>query len=670
MIKSVSAKTALFAAAALLAASLPAPGAAATPQPETQSPQAGLKINAKASGNHFADDTTASDIVAIDPANVQDAPDVYDDATLAFAPVYDTLPGSWIESSFFEVTGLTEPMPISIVGGEYSMDNADYTSQSDTVVNGAWVKVSLTTPDAYGAATTAQLKIGTQVYTFQVVNIAETDLTNLNDMFESPSDDLQLANGEVSLQGYSLAPLMVKDNAPDNILFKIKDGVLTDVDNNSGTANLKFKSNGDSELETVAYTKPDGKRSALLRLTRGNTDVNFDDADSLLPINDPTTNTQKGVFTALNGTTDTKVEIQTDQRKGKLTKPTEEDDYEAWIKQGSAGIQQIGSSGTVKRLNAFTAVGAIYSGETASFSRQGNLRQIRLGSLKGDQSLAGDPLPLGYLAQDTRVPNLNGNVSRLQGATLLSAVKASLDAGLGGAGNISFDASRGLVTYTLADKTYRFVPLGRVLIDLPTPAVKSAARSRGTVRLNRFAASNAASAAGGAFNLAAQGIQLTMAGSLGYFADLDNAVKSYDPSGTLRLQAEGVIRITLGGADYAVMPASEVTQSNVVNAPAILFTGPSGLAFRDRDGAVQTLYAAPGDISALLVTVRQFDPKATVATQPDGTVQVALQGNNYNFKPSMKLSSPPPGKGNLNLWQENNSFFLRYPDNKVQSFKL
>jgi len=227
-----------------------------------------------------------------------------------------------------------------------------------------------------------------------------------------------------------------------------------------------------------------------------------------------------------------------------------------------------------------------------------------------------------------------------------------------------------LVTYAVNGKTYRFVPLGRALIDLPAPTAKAQARSRGRARLNTFAATNAASTAGGAFNLAALGIQLTMAGSLGYFADFDKALKAADPAGKLRMQAEGVIRITLGGDDYVVIPASEVAVSAVKSAPAFLFTGPSGLAFRDRDGGVQTLYAGPGDISALQIAARQFDNTATVATQPDGTVNMTLLGNLFKLKPSLKLARPPADKNNLNLWSGNNSFFLRYPDGKAQEFGL
>lgn len=674
MTRFIFGKAVFLATFALTTAILPTATIAATPLQSAKSAHAKPKQSIKAAGKRFAEDddtlTDEWDDLLDEELDFWDFPDVFDDPTLSFEPVDDALPGSWIESGFFEITGLSAPATISIIGGEYSVDESDYTSLPGEVVNGTWVKVSLLTPDAFGAAASAQLKIGNQIYTFEVANITETDLASLDEMFEDISDEFELVEGEVVLEKDTTAPLVVKDNTADNILFKMKTGVDTDIDNTSGTANLRFHANNDSDLETVAYFRPDGTRSTLMRLMRGNTDVSFDDADSLLPINDPNSSTQKGSFTALNGTPSTKVEIQSDQRTTRQAKPTEEDVFETWVKEGNANIQQIGSSGTVRKRNAFAAANTVYSGETASFSRKGDLRQIRLGSLKGDQNIPGDPLSLGYLAHDAKVPNLNGNISRLQGASLLSLVKASLDASFAGNGSIAFDESRGLVTYTLGTKTYRFVPLGSALIDLPAPTVKVAARSRNKARLNRFAATSAGSTAAGAFNLAAQGIQLTMAGTLGYFADLEKALKGIDPAGTLQLQAEGVIRIGMGGADYVVIPASEVTQTATKNAPTFLFSGPSGLAFRDRDGGIQTLFAAPADISALLIAARQFDPKATVATQPDGSVQVALQGNNFQLKPSLKLSAPPADKAHLNLWQENNSIFLRYPDGKVQGFGL
>lgn len=599
----------------------------------------------------------------------QDVPDVSDNPVLSFEPVFDALPGSWIESGFYEVSDLDAPSPISIVGGEYSIDQADYTDQPGMVVNGSWVKVMVRSADAYGASVTVQLKIGERSYPFQAVNVAETNLPSLDDMFETPSGDLQLVNGEVELDKDASAPLTVQDDSPENVLLKLKGGINADVDNTSGTANLFIQPNQDSEMETVAYYTPSGKRSTLLRLVRGNTDIRFDDDDSLLPINDPSTNTQKGSFTALSGNKNTQVEIQSDQRQTKQSSPTEEDVYEAWVKEGYADIQQIGPVTTQKR-NGFADVPRVYGGETAAFSRKGEVRQIRLGSLKSDQKIAGDPLPLNYLAKDAKVPNLNGNVNRLQGASLLSALKTSLDASFGGTGGISFDESRGIVTYALGGKSYRFIPLGSAVVQPAAPAPKAATLTPARARLNRFAASNAAMTAAGAFDLVAQGIRLTMAGSLGYFADLEQALKSYDPAGFIRLQAEGVIRITMGGNDYAVMPSSEVTQTAVVKSPAFLFSGPSGLAFRDGGGAVQDLFAAAGDMNTLRLTALQLDPKATVANQPDGTVAVALSGNNYRLRPSLKLTPPPPDKIGLNFWQEKNNIFLRYSDGKVQGFGL
>lgn len=594
-----------------------------------------------------------------------DLPDVFDDPALAFETVYDALPGSWIESGYFEVTGLDAPAAISVTGGEYSMDDADYTSVPDVVSNGAWIKLVLLTPDEFGKSATMQLRIGNQPYTFQAANITETDLASLDEMFEDPSGELLLKDGEVELDRDTTTPLVLQDDSPDNVLFKLKAGIDADLDNASGTANLFFEPLEDCEMETVAYYTPAGKRSTLLRLMRGNTDARFDDADSLLPINDPSSSVDKSSFTALSGNQNTKVEVQSNQSRTKLANPSEEDAYETWVKEGMTTVKQVGGGTT--RANRFAEVGSLYGGETASFSRKGELRQVRLGSLKGDQKIAGDPLPLDFLARDAKVPNLNGTVTRLQGGTLLAAIKAELDKQFGGNGSISFDESRGLATYTVGGKSYRFVPLGSALVQMSTPTTKA---SPARVKRNRFAAANTASTAAGAFNLVAQGIQITLAGGLGYFSDFASAVKNYDPNGSVRLQAEGVVRITMGGVDYAVLPGSEATPSTVKNSPAILFTGPSGLAFRDRDGMVQNLYAAAGDINAVLLTARQFDPKAAVASQPDGSVEVAMGGGVFRLRPAIKLGNPPADKAGSNFWQDGANIYLRYSDGKVQGFGM
>lgn len=662
-------KTLLCAALALALSGAPLHGLSAQAlTPPAKSQQVKVKIKVKKAAKPIKRDELDDWWLYWDEEELDywDLPDVFDDPALAFESVYDALPGSWIESGYFEVNGLDAPAEISVIGGEYSLDDNDYTSTPDVVVNGAWVKLLVLTPDAYGSATTAQLKIGDQVYTFQAINITETDLASLDEMFEDPSGELTLMDGEVELDQDTTAPLVIQDNSPENVLFKLKSGISADVDNGSGTANLLFQPQGDCEMETVAYYTAEGKRSTLLRLMRGNTDVRFDDGDSLLPINDPSTKTQSNGFTALSGGKDTKIEIQSDQRRTKLTGPTEEDVYEAWIKEGNADVKQIGG-GTVATRNRFAEVGKLYGGETASFSRKGDLRQIRLGSLKGDQKIAGDPLPLSYLAKDAKVPNLNGSVTRLQGAPLLSAIKTELDKLFGAVGNLTFDETRGIASYTAGGKTYRFVPLGSAVVQMSTPVAKA---SRNRARLNRFAATNAASTAAGAFNLVAQGIQITLAGSLGYFADLDKAVKSYDAGASIRLQAEGVIRISMGGVDYAVLPASEVTPTAVKNAPAILFSGPSGLAFRDREGGVQNLFAAAGDINAVILAAQKFDPKAAVASQDDGSVLVALLGKSFRLRPDIKLTQPPAGRADENFWQDGNNLYVRYPDGKVQGFGL
>ncbi len=77
-----------------------------------------------------------------------------------------------VNSAPITVTGITSPLPISIVGGAYSINGAPFTTGGGTVNGGASVVVQQTSSGLFSTTTTATLTIGTVSGTFQVTTLA------------------------------------------------------------------------------------------------------------------------------------------------------------------------------------------------------------------------------------------------------------------------------------------------------------------------------------------------------------------------------------------------------------------------------------------------------------------------------------------------------------------
>lgn len=596
------------------------------------------------------------------------------DPAEAFATYYDAPPESWVESYFLMVSGLSEALPISIVGGEYSVDFEDYTSEPGGVVDGSIVIVRLLTPTAFAASATATLKIGQDSYPFSAVNITETDLASLLDLFGAEEGGMELVDGEAWLNEDLFDALALEDDAPDNAIMRLGEGVDAAFDNPSNTSDLKLSAKSPSQWQTVGY-QDGSQRSTLLRLLKGYTDVQMQGDSTLVPINDPTGSRSNGQFSALAGSKDTRFELRTSTVQSGTDKALSDNgDYEAWVKGGQAEVRQLASGGTAgqRQARALAQPVAVFGGETAAFDNKGTLKRVRIGSLDGNQSLPGDPLALPLLDVGVKVPKLSGAVPRLGGDSLLTVVREALDARFGGQGTVSYDAASGVVSYTLNGATYRYLPLGA-----PTVAAVGAGTA-GTVGTaaakvkrwgNRFAATNAGNVAAGAFSLTARGVQLSLTSALGYFTELEQAVKQLDAAGKLRLRSSGLLQVSLGGAEYLVRPGSQIAAGGTAG-PAFAMESDGTLLFRDSRGQSQALYPAFADLTVLERTVKSLDPTAVLTDPGTGSISLKLAGQQMRLKPSLKLSPVPPARANELFWQEGPLLYLRYPDNTAQAFSL
>lgn len=90
-----------------------------------------------------------------------------------FVDQTDVMPNSQIESEPITVSGITSPVSISIVGGEYSVNGAAFTSADATVNNSDTVVVRLTSSTEFSTSATATLTIGGISDDFTVTTVAE-----------------------------------------------------------------------------------------------------------------------------------------------------------------------------------------------------------------------------------------------------------------------------------------------------------------------------------------------------------------------------------------------------------------------------------------------------------------------------------------------------------------
>lgn len=80
-----------------------------------------------------------------------------------------------VTSNQITVTGIDAPAPISIIGGEYSRNGGEYTSESGTVESGDTVTVRHTSSASYSTSANTVLTIGGVSGTFTSTTLADPD---------------------------------------------------------------------------------------------------------------------------------------------------------------------------------------------------------------------------------------------------------------------------------------------------------------------------------------------------------------------------------------------------------------------------------------------------------------------------------------------------------------
>ncbi|OGA47705.1 MAG: hypothetical protein A3G25_16810 [Betaproteobacteria bacterium RIFCSPLOWO2_12_FULL_63_13] len=299
---------------------------------------------------------------------------------------------------------------------------------------------------------------------------------------------------------------------------------------------------------------------------------------------------------------------------------------------------------------------AIFQGENGTIDPGGNLTQVALGSKNGAKQVPGDPLPV-TIAKDsaTKVPKLDGALARLDNATsLLDLIGDAIKELLGVSGQLSYDPTSGLLTYDLGGGAKIVLTgIGDVL-----------------VQLDQFAAASVSATAGGAYNLASRGIQMSLSGALGYFSDLQSVVLAIDPNGQLSLKPSGAIEVRMGGARYIGMPGVFASVPANPNPIPGFDSDENGLAvFRDHTGAVQTLYPTFLDTDSLALAFTTVDPGLTLVNNGNGTVTASALGQSFTLVPEYTIIDQP-GHETDAYWEQNGTLYFHNSDQSAQGFRL
>lgn len=173
--------------------------------------------------------------------------------TFSVTTLPDTTPGSFVfidqsnvplntlfTSNTITVSGIDTPVPVSITGGQYSVNGGAYTSASGTVSNGNTVRVQVTSSGNYMTAVSASLTIGGFSDTFTVTTRGNSvpnpfmfaDQTNvpLNALIisapvtvtgTSASSVISISGGEYSVSGKAYRSSSSLVNSGDTVTIRL-----------------------------------------------------------------------------------------------------------------------------------------------------------------------------------------------------------------------------------------------------------------------------------------------------------------------------------------------------------------------------------------------------------------------------------------------------------------
>ena len=573
-------------------------------------------------------------------------PGDYSPDAFSLAGVTDVAPGTVVESpTTVTVTGITASTPISISGGEYSINGGAWTASRGTVALAGQVKVRLTAPSTYGTTGKATLTIGDVSADFSVGTRSFTPVTTVTQVFTNAGTSATVTDGIIQVLSTPTTPLQLSGTALTNAVVSIPPAVPVPVVFGTNTVDLVGQTSG-TALQIVNI----GGNPGLVTIS-GSTSLTAAGSGTVIPV----VGGSGGYATVQTTTTNTSL----------VTGPS--------VTAGGGQVLAVSGGGSVLYNNVLTgrssrASGAlptsfsVFPGEAVLADEAGAAAQVRLGSFAQDGSQAGDYIVnVPNAASTLNVPLVTGASQRFGNdwvALVGQAIAGQL--GLGTYVSLTQDASSGVLTLTTGNGVYRFLPVGSLALAATALNGGSRAVSVGAIAANLTA-------------ILDNSLSFAVAPATAY-ADLKTALKSISSGATLEVLGDGVIKAGLLGTDYIAQPASAAVQGAVTAGVCPGFdTVGNQLALCDATGKRQVLYAAFADTDTLRSTFAAILPGLTVGnTGADGLYSTTFSGATYTLTPDFTLTTPPANQAG-NLWWSDpatGKIYVRYPSGTAQGFGL
>jgi|GEM_PF-1308315 len=193
------------------------------------------------------------------PVVVDSTPDNFSFNAVTNAPL-----GTQVISNPITIAGINTATPISITGGQYSINNSDFTSAAGTVINGQSVTIRLTTTTTTSTATVASLTIGGVSADFNALT-ASLDTTPDSFSFTSVGNaalNSSVTSNAITVSGLAAAAAITVDNGQ----YSIDGGPFT---NSVGTV-----TNGQT-ITIKVITSPQPNTGILSTVTIGGVGESF-----------------------------------------------------------------------------------------------------------------------------------------------------------------------------------------------------------------------------------------------------------------------------------------------------------------------------------------------------------------------------------------------------------
>lgn len=148
--------------------------------------------------------------------------------SFSFTAQSGLLPGSVVTSNAITVQGINFAAPISIAGGEYSINGGTFANNSATVMPGSEIRVRITSPVTYSTSASATLTIGGVAAVFKAINgpvfsgSKDCIFNWMEDhytVFMTPSRPASVVSGDVTYRYYSGAESFVGVSSQDSHLY-------------------------------------------------------------------------------------------------------------------------------------------------------------------------------------------------------------------------------------------------------------------------------------------------------------------------------------------------------------------------------------------------------------------------------------------------------------------